>query len=227
MFHLTSLSPARLFMAALLMLILPSACQNEEAGTASGATTEEEAPRTRDRKYPIIPFEVHDQSGEPIKTYTVFESFEDGASGTVFQFQHGHASVPFEPGARYRVQAQGFHTLDFEFADITGVKRLIFYMNHTGNTSDTPIVRGACHNLAWRPFASASVVTAGDLSGQTDDQGMYAIPGATLTGTEPTPLRISWKDQEGVDGTLDLRFRELTNDTLRVDVWVDVEDQAG
>lgn len=196
-----------------------SSCKNEP----KEEVVVEETPATRERTGPIIPFEVRDQSDNPIPFYRVFESFEEGSSGSVFQFQHTFASIAFEPGARYKITADGFHPLDFEFTGRDGIKRLVFYMNHAGNEKNTALISGMVQKRDMRPFTKTEVSTLDDLSANSAAEGRYVLTGFTLPEGQPLPLTYQWTDENGKKGQAGLLFRNSVMDTVRVDLVLDVD----
>lgn len=211
---------AILFVSSLALV----GCKNDPPATEE-VSDEEAAPPTRERKGPIIPFEVYDQSGKPVEAYRVFESFPDGASGTVFQFQHGYASIPFETEARYQIQADGYHNLDLEFTALDSLKRAIFYMHRKEQNSGAFSVGGSILKRDMRPFGKVAV-KAGTAQGQTNADGVYAVDAPSLNENEPFPLEYQWRDEQGRDLRLGLIFRGLRQEALRVDLvlGVDVKD---
>lgn len=208
---------AILFASSLVLV----GCKNDPPATEEAAA-EEAAPPTRERKGPIIPFEVHDQSGKPVDAYRVFENFSDGASGTVFQFQHGYANIAFETGARYQIQAEGYHNLDFEFTALDSLKRAIFYMHRKEQNSGNFSVSGSVLKRDMRPFGNVAV-KAGTAQGQTNAEGVYAVDAPALNESEPFPLDYQWKDEQGRDLRLGLIFRGLRQEALRVDLVLGVD----
>jgi len=199
-----------------LTAVLTQACKNDPPATTE-ETTEEQAPPTRERQNPNIPFEVHDLSGKPIQNYRVFESFEEGSSGSVFQFQHGYANVPFETGARYRIQAEGYYPLDFEFTRLDSLKRAIFYLHRQEGQQNEFLVTGLIKKRDMRPFTKVEV-SSENARGNSAAEGVYTLSGAQLPEAGAFPLNFRWTDEEGREGRLDMLFRDLRRETLRIDL---------
>lgn len=199
--------------------IFMASCKNDAEESAE--TTEDRPVLERVRTNEKISFEARDQSGNPVPLITVFETLNE-TGGAVYRFEHGQAMVAFEPGGSYVIQAENFEDFRFTLPEIDGVRRMTFFLNHKGNTSNTPVILGHVKRRNFRPYAFAGVTTFNDQQVTVDNAGAFKIdiPSENIEGL--WPVAIAWTDDENAAKTFSIHTQQ-PKDTFRFEVYFETD----